>query len=46
MQIGNIKIEIENRLRVLKTLIEESKDIKLSLLEHYQHILKEGKDTR
>lgn len=44
--IRRVKEEIFIKHKYLKSVITESNDIKLKLLEHYHRLLKEGKDTR
>lgn len=45
-EIKSLKNQIDAKQKVIKDLIEENNLIKISLLEHYHQIFKEGKDTR
>ena len=44
--IKRVKEEIQTKHKSLKSMLTESNEIKLKLLEHYHTLLKEGKDTR
>lgn len=44
--VKRVKDEIQIKHKSLKSVLAESNQIKLQLLEHYQKLLKEGKDTR
>jgi len=41
-----LKEEIQTKQKALKNSLEENEEIKINLLNHYQKLLKEGKDTR
>jgi hypothetical protein len=44
--IRRIKEEIQKKHKILKSVLNDSNEIKLKLLVHYFKSLKEGKDTR
>ncbi len=44
--IRRVKEEIQIKHKLLKSFLSELNEIKSILLEHYQRLLKEGKDTR
>jgi len=45
-KIKKLKENIENKHSLLKNSTDECEKIKVTLLNHYNKILKEGKDTR
>ena len=44
--IRRVKEEIQIKHKLLKSFLSELNEIKSILLEHYQRLLREGKDTR